>query len=143
GRVTGDAGGDEVDVVEAPGGELLGLGQLGRAMRGEVGPKLSQRRGDAGALVAAVLPRVSDGVVGGHRPRMVTPRSAEVPAARARRVLRVDAPPRSRNDPPVAGQGTCRSGAAACIAVDQALAFVDGALVPADRTGVEHRIDAC
>ena len=51
--------------------------------------------------------------------------------------------PWPRNDRGVAGQGTCGSGAAACIAVDQALAFVDGELGPAEHAGVEHRIDAC
>jgi serine/threonine-protein kinase len=55
----------------------------------------------------------------------------------------VDVAPQPRNDRGVAGQATCGSGAAACIAVDQALAFVDGELGAAERAGVERRIDAC
>ncbi|HEX3478475.1 MAG TPA: serine/threonine-protein kinase, partial [Kofleriaceae bacterium] len=42
----------------------------------------------------------------------------------------------------MAGQ-TCGSGGAACIAADQALAFVDGQLAPAERAAIEHRIEAC
>ena len=43
----------------------------------------------------------------------------------------------------MAGQGSCATGAAACITVDQALAFARGRLVPAERASLERRIDGC
>jgi hypothetical protein len=43
----------------------------------------------------------------------------------------------------VVGQGSCATGAAACIAADHALAFVDGRLAAAERAAVEHRIAVC
>jgi hypothetical protein len=54
----------------------------------------------------------------------------------------VDGAARAAHDRGVAGQ-TCGSGAAACIAGDEALAFVAGQLAPAARAAVERRIDAC
>ena len=50
---------------------------------------------------------------------------------------------RSRNDRGVAGQGSCATGALACIPAEQAIAFVDGQLVAGERAAIEHRIDAC
>jgi tetratricopeptide (TPR) repeat protein len=43
----------------------------------------------------------------------------------------------------VVGQGSCATGAAACIAAGQALAFVHGRLVPTECAAIEHRIEAC
>ncbi len=54
----------------------------------------------------------------------------------------VDGAPPAAHDRGVAGQ-TCGSGAAACIAADQARAFVAGQLAPAERSVIERRIEAC
>ncbi|HEU4734189.1 MAG TPA: serine/threonine-protein kinase, partial [Kofleriaceae bacterium] len=43
----------------------------------------------------------------------------------------------------MAGPGSCAAGAAACIAPDQAHAFVAGGLLPTERAAIERRIDAC
>jgi hypothetical protein len=64
------------------------------------------------------------------------------PALQAVSTGEVDDATLAAHDHGVAGQ-TCGSGAAACIAADQALAYVRGQLAPAERAAIEHRLGAC
>jgi hypothetical protein len=50
---------------------------------------------------------------------------------------------RAAHDRVVGDLATCGSGAAACVAADRALAFVEGRLAPAERGEIEQRIARC
>jgi hypothetical protein len=54
----------------------------------------------------------------------------------------VDGATLAAHDRGVAGQ-TCGSGGAACIAAEEALAYVNGQLAPAERAAIERRVEAC
>jgi hypothetical protein len=55
----------------------------------------------------------------------------------------VDAGGWAAHDRVVGDHATCGSGAAACVAADRALAFVEGQVGPAERGEIEERIDRC